>query len=225
MEFELIVSTLGPTITVIVATISLAYWLGRKFATINGKFKLIDERFEFINERFRQVDAKFDDVSKRLELIEKRLELMNEGFKSIDERFKSVDERFGKLEKKFTVFTEALTKASIEAHSVFADFMGIKGLVNSRESKFLKDRVKGIFMVYTSTIRANPLTKEELEFILKVFSKPLDEITIEEMNRAYEIGKRLYSKDFDERGFLLAVAAAYIRAYLRQKKYEEEKEK
>jgi len=189
----IILSILGPIITIIVTTISLAYWLGKKFTQINMRFAMIDKRFEGVTEEF----------------------------KNTYERLKEISKRFDKLEKRFFTLSEALTKASIETHSIFADFLSIKGLINDKESSFLKRRVKGIFEVYTSTLGKNPLTKEELEFILRAFSKSLNEITIEEMDRAYEIGKRLFSKDFDERGFILAVAAAYIRAYLRQKQYKE----
>jgi len=122
--------------------------------------------------------------------------------------------------------SKTLTVAS-QKHTIVADFTSLKGLIAAEEAEFLRKRITGIFSVYTSYSKANPLTKEELEFILKTFSKPLDEITIEEMDRAYEIGWRLFVEDpeHDPRGFILAIAAAYIRAYLRQKQKREQKEK
>ncbi|RLF23863.1 MAG: hypothetical protein DRN15_04645 [Thermoprotei archaeon] len=243
METLILLSVLGPIITIIASVSSLAYWLGKKFAHIDEGFKQVDERFKEMDRRFEQIDRRFEQIDRRFEQIDERFRQVDRRFEQIDERFKRIDERFtalekrieslerrvggleervGGLERRFGNFTQAITRASIEAHSVIADFLSIKDIVTSKEAEFLKKRIKGIFEVYTAAI-PNPLTKEELEFILKVFSKPLDEITIEEMDRAYEIGKRLFSEDFDERGFILAVGAAYIRAYLRSKKYKEER--
>jgi len=41
-----------------------------------------------------------------------------------------------------------------------------------------------------SAVVSNPLTKEEIEFLRRVSSKSVDELTLEEAERISEIGKR-----------------------------------
>ncbi len=47
-----IISTL---LTVVISVISLAYWLGRKFASIDMKFEEIDNKFRKIDERLKEL--------------------------------------------------------------------------------------------------------------------------------------------------------------------------
>jgi hypothetical protein len=50
-----VISTLVPTLSAIA---SLAYWLGRKFAGVNGRFAILDERLGRLESAFVQ----FSDV-------------------------------------------------------------------------------------------------------------------------------------------------------------------
>jgi len=147
----------------------------------------------------------------------KKFSEIDERFKVIDKRFKLVDERFKVIERSM----RSLSSASSEAHRIIVDFLAIKGLIEKEEAKYLGDRVEAIFQVST----LNPLTKEEFKFLKEFFSKDVDEVTIEEAERAYELGKRLFVEDFNDKGFLIAMAAAYIRGYLVSKKVRERKKK
>ena len=192
-----------------------------------------DKRFselkEYTDKRFKElkeyVDGKFSELKEYTdrrfsELREYTDKRFNELKEYVDGRFDRVDGEIERLRGYVGRVVDALSRASVEAYSVLIEYMGVKGLVEEKEAAFLKRRVAGVYTVY-KVVAHNPLSKEELEFILRTFNKPLNEITIEEMDKAYELGKRIFAEDLDERGFLLAIAAATIRAYLRSKQEKE----
>ncbi len=55
-----VVTILSILIPVITSIATLAYWLGRKFASIEERFERINERFEKIDERFEKMDERFE---------------------------------------------------------------------------------------------------------------------------------------------------------------------
>jgi hypothetical protein len=59
-----VISTLVPTLSAIA---SLAYWLGRKFAEVNGRFAILDERVDKLsaglNERLGRLESAFVQFS------------------------------------------------------------------------------------------------------------------------------------------------------------------
>ncbi len=87
------------------------------------------------------------------------------------------------------------------------------------EAEYLSRRIEVLLKIYT----LNPLTKEEIKFLRKFFSKRIDKISIEDAEKVYEIGKGLFVEDFDDRGFLIAMAVIYIRGYLVSKRIKEKK--
>lgn len=135
----------------------------------------------------------------------------------MEARFKSVDLRLDRLEE----MIKGLASASSEAHRIITDFLALKGVIKRPEAEYLSARVKGVFQAYTS----NPLSKEEHRFILNLFSRDVDEATVEEAEKAYQIGLRLFREELDSRGFLLAMAASYLRRYLISKEVRKAKEK
>jgi hypothetical protein len=52
-ELDILITILGTLIPTLISIISLAYWLGKKFETI-------DKRFELINEKFKDVENKIE---------------------------------------------------------------------------------------------------------------------------------------------------------------------
>ncbi|MGC9202623.1 MAG: hypothetical protein ACP5HX_08165 [Thermoproteota archaeon] len=130
-ELELFLTMLGSLLTILVSIVSLAYWLGRKFAQI-------DERFEAVDERFNT--------------FEKRI---NERFKAVDERLssfeKSVDERFNVVERKIGNIAEA-TRNQLE---FFTEFLGFRKVIEQRDVTFVKGELYRLSSIH------NPLTKEE----------------------------------------------------------------
>jgi len=227
--------TVATVLTVVTSIGTLAYWLGRKFTEIDSRFKLIDERFKTIDERFRSIDERFKQIDKRFEQIEKRFEEIDSRFERIEERFREIDRRFDEFKKyvdtkfedlrnyidvRMEKMLKTIARATTHTHEVVIEYLGLKGLLEEKEVTYLRHRVREVLEAYT-TATPNPLTKEELEFLKKLFSKDINEMTIEELDRAYEIGIRLFSKDMDDRGYFIAIAAITIKAYLKFKKKQD----
>ncbi len=116
----------------------------------------------------------------------------------------------------------SVVSAASEAHRAIVDFLALKGVVEEGEARYLAERVKALFTVALP----NPLTEEELRFVRDFLDRAAEDpnkVTEEECERAYQIGVRLFSEDFDARGYQLAMAAAYVRAYLVSKKVREKR--
>jgi len=76
VSVELLLTAVGTIGAVVTSTASLAYWLGRKFAEIEGRFKEVDRRFEEINRRFAEIDRRFEGVDERFKGFERRLDAL-----------------------------------------------------------------------------------------------------------------------------------------------------
>jgi len=74
-----------------------------------------------------------------------------------------------------------------------------------------------------SAMVPNPITKEELEFIRKVFSKPEEEITIEELDKALEILKRWFYETGKEEAYKMYIYAYMFRASLYYERLRKER--
>lgn len=86
--------------------------------------------------------------------------------------------------------------------------MGLKGLFSPDEVRVLTNEVGRV----VDMVRANPISKEELEFIKSVFSKDPDQMSIEELERVIEIAKRWW-EDNSEIAFKVFQVASIVRAY------------
>ena len=214
--------------------IGVAFWLGRKFSEIDMQFRMIDERFKMIDERFKQIDKRFEEIDKRFEQIDERFEQVNRRFErierrlnKIEEKLKEHDSRFDKIEKEFEYRLKrgigAVINLTAEVNEMMLEFLSTKHLVTREELDFLRRRAFGITEVITSLL--NPLTKKEWLFIRKVFSKDIDEMTIEELQQTYKLGKKLLLEDWDHRGYIIAIASKCIMLYLMRKQEIKAKEK
>jgi len=63
MEVLILIGFIGTIVTVIASASTLAYWLGRKFVSIDAKFREIDSRFEGVNSRFEELNRKISNVA------------------------------------------------------------------------------------------------------------------------------------------------------------------
>ncbi|RLE98821.1 MAG: hypothetical protein DRJ63_07075, partial [Thermoprotei archaeon] len=137
--------------------------IGGSIFWLGRKLGKIDDRFDRIDERFNRIDKKFEEIDRR--------------FDEIDERFNSIDRRF---EEKL----RGIRSANVAMNSLIVEFLGMKGVISGEEAGFLS-QIRRI-----SAVVSNPLTKEEIEFLRRVSSKSVDELTLEEAERISEIGKR-----------------------------------
>jgi len=95
-ELELFLTMLGSLLTLLISIVSLAYWLGKKFAQMDERFRAIDERFKAVDERFdtfgKGVNERFDVVERKIgnitEATRNQLEFFTEflGFRKVIEQ-------------------------------------------------------------------------------------------------------------------------------------------
>jgi len=164
----------------------------------------LGRKFARIEERFKEIDRRFSDVDKR--------------FKEIDKRFEDLEQSLrNEIRRAFT----AVLTASMAMNSLIVDFLALKGLVTEKERDFLRSQLTSIV---SSTV-INPLTKEEIEFLRKVFSKPESEITIEELDKVLEIAKRWFFETGEEKAYRLWLYTYMYRASLKYERLREKEER
>ena len=120
----------------------------------------------------------------------RRFERVEEKLKAHDEKFERLEERFEKLEGKMTGLVLAI-------HSHLVDFMTLKGLFTEEERSYLVREAERISRVYS--LRANPLSPEEAQFILEVLKelkeKPAKEVDISKLDKALEIADKWFKRE------------------------------
>lgn len=168
----------------------------------------------WLGRRFAEIDLRFKQ-------IEGRFKSMEDGLK---EEFKHVENRFKDIEGLIAHNMRVLANAMTESQMVVVEFLSLKGVIDRGEAEYPARRVEGLLRLAT----LNPLTKEEWEFLRNFFSRAardVDSVTIEEAEKAYELGRKLFVEDFDERGYKIAIAAGYIKGYLISREVRKEKER
>jgi len=192
VEVALLNSLLPSLITMVTSLVALAYWLGRKFEGIENSISELNNVVIKVSNSLVNLNSEINKL--KIEIIS-----LNSSLQKLNRHVRS------------------LSIASLEAHRMMIDYLSfpyLKRLLSKEEAEYLGGRVKGILDLY----RANPLREEELKFLREIFSSDLDKVTIGDVERAYEIGKKLFVEEGDERGYLIALAAAYIRGYLISRK-------
>ena len=153
--------------------------------------------------------------------INMRFAMIDERFKQIDERFRQIDERFRQIDERFARFTDSISGALISINSLMIEYLGIKNVLTRDEAEFLKHEITR----WAGTIRANPISKEEVEYIKAVASKSLDEITLEEIDKVVEIAKRWWYEGGGEVAYRIFLYAYIVRTYIYFEKIRKESSK
>jgi len=204
---ELLVSIIGLGVAVTAQIAAFAYWLGRKFGRIE--------------DRLREFDKRFEDFGNRLDKLEKGFY----DFRSyVDKKFAEIDRRLEDLDRRIAETRRAISSvltASMSMSTLIVDFLALKGLVTEDERKFLRGQIE----LLASEVSINPLTKEEAEFLKKVFSKSEDQITIEELDKVLEIAKRWFFETGEEKAYKLWLYTYMYRAALLYERLRKEREK
>ncbi|MGB9705317.1 MAG: hypothetical protein ACPL3C_07695 [Pyrobaculum sp.] len=189
MVSDVVLSIIGLAVTVVGMLGGALYWLGKKFQEIEMRFREIEMRF-------REIDRRFEEINKR--------------FESIEKRFEAVDARFAEMDKKFVAFADSIRSAVVAMNSAVVEFLGVKGLISPREASFLVSEISRLSLA----IKANPISKEEVEYIRQVFAKgDVDKISVEELERVAEIAKRWWYEDGSEVAYKLFLYTWMLRAY------------
>jgi hypothetical protein len=130
-EAELLSAILGTLLTILASLISLAYWLGRKFAQVDARFKAIDERFKAVEGGVNALRREFGEKLSSLE-------------RKFDEKLSSVERKAG-----------SVAEAARNQLEFFTEFLGYRGVISQRDVAFVKGEL------YRLSAMLNPLTKEE----------------------------------------------------------------
>ena len=154
--------------------ISVAFWLGKKFAQIDEGFKSIDKRFRLIDERFDQIDRRFKQIDER--------------FESIEGKLKEHDTRFDRIE----TFLYRLTTAIKSINEFTIDILGYEGLLRRGAVDLVKREITRVL----SFVSPNPLTKYEKQRLKELLEK--DELNLKEAKELYEIANKVL-EDYGDR--------------------------
>jgi len=81
---NVLLTVIGTLVPVLISLLTLAYWLGVKFASIDERFRRIDERFNWIDRRFEElkayVDGKFNELKSYVDSRVSRLAEANRAY-------------------------------------------------------------------------------------------------------------------------------------------------
>jgi hypothetical protein len=88
-------------------------------------------------------------------------------FREIDMRFAMIDEKFKQIDERLARFADSISGALISINSLMIEYLGIRNVLTKDEAEFLKREITR----WAGTIRANPISKEEVEYIKAVASR------------------------------------------------------
>jgi hypothetical protein len=221
MAIDIIVGFTGVILTIILSSISLAYWLGKKFEGVEARFKLIDERFITINERFKHIEERFTQIDERFKAIDERFKIIDDRFNRVEERLNHIEKRLDSLENRFSMFSEYVRAI----YSTLVDFMTLKGLFTESERLYLIRELDKFTKLY-ETPPLNPLKPEELKFIKEVIQelkeKPVKEIELWKLEKLVEIADRLTREEPSRLSAEFLVKAYMLYSIIRSEKIREE---
>jgi DNA repair exonuclease SbcCD ATPase subunit len=193
---QVLITIIGTLVPVLLSLITLAYWLGGKFASIDERFARIDERFERIDERFKSMDKRFEEVNKRFEEVNRRFEEVKA----------YIDSRINRL-----------AEASRAYQEFFIEYLSVKGLLRPLEASMLKGEIER----FTRLSTMNPLTREEWEKIRRYLEK--DELTLEEALELRRLAREVTGEYGDRiEAWKLHIYASIMVGWALRKKLEEE---
>jgi hypothetical protein len=228
MAIDIIVGFTGVILTIILSSISLAYWLGKKFEGVEARFKLIDERFITINERFKHIEERFTQIDERFKAIDERFKIIDDRFNRVEERLNHIEKRLDSLENRFHSLENRFSMFSEYVRAIYftlVDFMTLKGLFTESERLYLIRELDKFTKLY-ETPPLNPLKPEELKFIKEVIQelkeKPVKEIELWKLEKLVEIADRLTREEPSRLSAEFLVKAYMLYSIIRSEKIREE---
>jgi exonuclease VII small subunit len=87
---QALITVIGTLVPVLLSLITLAYWLGGKFASIDERFARIDERFKSIDKRFEEVNKRFEEIKTYVDSRINRLAEANRAYQEFFIEYLSV---------------------------------------------------------------------------------------------------------------------------------------
>jgi len=212
---DVVYYVVGFSITIISIVGGSMFWLGRKLAKIDEKFKWVDERFKQMDERLQRLEKGYEELKNTFTEFRMWTE---KKFTEVEKGLAEVRGHLVEFEERFDSFADSVRGSVVSMNSLVVEFLGLKGLLSREEVGFLSREASRLALA----IRPNPITEEEVEFLRRVFSKPVEEMTVEELEKAAEIAKRWWYREGKEEAYRLFLIAWTIRTY---KVFQEPREK
>jgi len=223
-------------------------WTEKKFAEVEGGLAGVKERVAAVERGLEEVKSRLAEVEKgltevrsrlanvesRLVGVESRVTEVEKGLADVRGRLAGVESKVAEVERglvevrgrlvefeeRFDSFADAVRGSVVSMNSLVVEFLGLKGLLSREEVGFLSREASRLALA----IRPNPITEEEVEFLRRVFSKPMEEMTVEELEKAAEIAKRWWYREGKEEAYRLFLIAWTIRTYKLIQEPREKKE-
>ena len=108
--------------------------------------------------------------------------------------------------------------------AILVDFLSSRGIIEDRDARILKTMFATHREITLAAINPLRLSKKEKEAILRIMDLPLEEITEEDCDIAYEALKRNMLEGSIEAARMLAILT-WLRAYIKYGRKKEGKEK
>jgi len=177
-------------------------WTEKKFAEVEGGLAGVKERVAAVERGLEEVKGRLAGMEGKVVGVEGRLVEVERGLTEVRARLVEFEERFDS-------FADAVRGSVVSMNSLVVEFLGLKGLLSREEVGFLSREASRLALA----IKPNPITEEEVEFLRRVFSKPVEEMTVEELEKAAEIAKRWWYREGKEEAYKLFLIAWTIRTY------------
>jgi len=189
-----------------------------RLAGVESRVAEVERSLADVQNRLAGVESRLTGVEGRVVGLEGRLAEVEKGLTEVRSRLAGVEGRLVEFEERFDSFADAVRGSVVSMNSLVVEFLGLKGLLSREEVGFLSREASRLALA----IRPNPITEEEVEFLRRVFTKPVEEMTVEELEKAAEIAKRWWYREGKEEAYRLFLIAWTIRTY---KLIQEPKEK
>jgi len=118
---------------------------------------------------------------------------------------KDIEALRSEMRSGFNRLTNAITNTNV----ITIEYLGLRGILDPNEARFLRTVIKGL----ASTVTTNPLTEAERRRLLELVDK--DDLTIEEAEELYRLARKLYREYIEE-----TPDAAYALLYATYKRRE-----
>jgi len=191
-------------------------WTERKFteteeglAGVRERVAAVEKGLEEVKGRLANVESRLVGVEGRLTEVERGLADVRSRLAGVEGRLAGVEGRLVEFEERFVSFADAVRANVVSMNSLVVEFLGLKGLLSREEVGFLSREASRLALA----IRPNSITEEEVEFLRRVFSKPVEEMTVEELEKAAEIAKQWWYREGKEEAYRLFLIAWTIRTY------------
>jgi len=192
----------------------------RGLAEVRSRLVEVEKGLTEVRGRLAGVEGKVVSIEGRLTEVEKGLTEVRSRMASVESRLVGVEGRLAEFEGRFDSFADSVRGSVVSMNSLVVEFLGLKGLLSREEVGFLSREASRLALA----IKPNPITEEEVEFLRRVFSKPVEEMTVEELEKAAEIAKRWWYREGKEEAYRLFLIAWTIRTYKLIQEPREKKE-